>query len=78
VLVTNLPASVQPDSYLASSDSQSNDKPSELSDAELAELFAEADAERIKSALPRMNPELRQVAEAALKEIEATDKPKGR
>ncbi len=78
VLVTNLPASVQPDSYLASSDSQSNDKPSELSDAELAELFAEADAERIKSALPRMNPELRQVADAALKEIEATDKPKGR
>lgn len=78
VLVTSLPASGQPDFYLASSDSQENDKQGELSDAELAELFAEADAEQIKSALPRMNPELRQVAEAALKEIEATDKPKGR
>ena len=78
VLVTSLPASGQSDSYLASSDSQGNDKQGELSDSELVELFAEADAERIKSALPRMNPELRQVAEAALREIEATDKPKGR
>jgi len=77
-LVTSLPAPGQSDSYLASSDSQGNDKQGELSDAELVELFAEADAERIKSALPRMNPELRQVAEAALREIEATDKPKGR
>lgn len=78
VLVTGLPASGQSDSHLAGSDSRATDKPTELSDAELAELFAEADAERIKSALPRMNPELRQVAEAALREIEATDKPKGR
>ncbi len=78
ILVTSLPASGQSDSYLASSDSQGNDKQGELSDSELVELFAEADAERIKSALPRMNPELRQVAEAALREIEATDKPKGR
>ena len=78
VLVTNLPAPNQPDTHLASSDSPGNDKPNELSDAELAELFTEANAERIKSALPRMNPELRQVAEAALREIEATDKPKGR
>jgi len=77
-LVTSLPAPGQSDSYLAGSDSQGNDKQGELSDAELAELIAGADAERIKSALPRMNPELRQVVEAALKEIEATDKPKGR
>jgi len=77
-LVTSLPAPGQSDSYLANSDSHGNDKKGELSDAELAELFADADAERIKSALPRMNPELRQVAEAALREIEATDKPKGR
>jgi len=78
VLVTNLPAPSQPDSHLASSDSPGNDKPSELSDAELAELFTEADAERIKSALPRMNPELRRVTEAALREIETANKPKGR
>src|SRR5262249_48670303 len=71
-LVTSLPASPQPDSHLASSDSRGNNTPGELSDAELAELFAEADAEQIYSALPRMNPELRQVAEAALREIETT------
>jgi hypothetical protein len=78
VLVTSLPESGQSDSYLASSDFQGNDKQGELSDSELAELFAEADAERIKSALPRMNPELRSVAEATLREIETTNKQKGR
>src|SRR5262249_29439012 len=78
VLVTGLPGPGQPDSHLANSDSLGNGELSELSDAELAELFAEADAERIRSALPRMNPELRHVAEAAIKEIEATDKLKGR
>lgn len=78
VLVTNLPATGQTDSHLASSDSTEDSQPVELSDAELAELFTEADADRIKSALPRMTPELRRVAEAALREIEATDKPRGR
>jgi hypothetical protein len=78
VLVTNLPATGQPDSHIASSDSPGNGQPSGLSDAELAELFTEADAERIKSVLPRMNPELRRVAEATLREIEAIDKPRGR
>jgi hypothetical protein len=77
-LITGLPAPGERDSHLASSNSQGDNKPAELSDAELVELFTEADAERIKSALPRMNPELRRVAEAALREIDATDKAKGR
>jgi hypothetical protein len=78
VLVTALPAPNKPDSNLAGSDSPGNDKAGELSDAELAQLFADADAEQIKLALPRMNPELRRVAEAALREIETGNKPKGR
>jgi hypothetical protein len=78
VLITGLPAPGQYGSYLAGSGSQVDNKSSELSDAELAELFTEVDAERIKSALPRMTTELRSVAEAALREIDATDKPKGR
>jgi hypothetical protein len=78
VLITSLPTPGQSDSYLSSSDSLRDDRPAELSDAELAELFTEADAERIKSALPRMNPELRRIAEVARREIDATDKPKGR
>ncbi|MGE0133125.1 MAG: hypothetical protein AB7U82_34035 [Blastocatellales bacterium] len=79
VLVTALPSANQPDSRLASiASAKNNNSSDELSDAELAELFADADAERIKAALPRMNPELRRIAEMTLREIETPNKPGNR
>lgn len=79
VLVTALPPANQPDSRLASiASAKNNNSSNELSDAELAELFADADAERIKAALPRMTPELRRIAEMTLREIETPNKPVNR
>ncbi len=79
VLVTMLPPASQPDSRLASiAPAKDNNSSNELSDAELAELFAEADADGIKAALPRMNPELRRIAEMTLREIEMPNKPSNR
>jgi hypothetical protein len=78
VLITSLPVSGSADSHLVNSDFQDKGNPGELSEAELAELFTEADPERIKSALPRLSPELRPVAEAVLREIETPNNLKGR
>jgi hypothetical protein len=72
VLVTTLPEPSKPDAHLAgvwrTIDGVSSDA---MPDAELAELLAEADSEKIRAALPRMNPDLRHVAEGVLTEIEA-------
>lgn len=72
VLVTTLPEPSKPDAHLAGAgrtiDGFSSDA---MPDAELAELLAEADSEKIRAALPRMNPDLRRVAEGVLAEIEA-------
>lgn len=80
VLVTTLPAAEaetnlarHPKSLLAEADPSAN--PNELSDEELVELMAEADSVRIRAALPRMQPELRKVAQAVLTEIEQEKKP---
>jgi hypothetical protein len=77
VLVTTLPEPTRPDSHLASSELL-NSKGTDLSDTDLANLLAEADAGRIREQLPRMNPELRRVAEMVLKEIEVSDKARSR
>jgi len=71
VLVTTLPEPNKAGSYLAGGDRAQDDQAQEaIPEAELAELLAEADPEKIRAALPRMNPELRRVAQAVLKEIE--------
>jgi len=71
VLVTTLPEPEKAGSYLAGGDRAQEDHSEEtVPEAELAELLAEADPEKIRVALPRMNPELRRVAQAVLKEIE--------
>ncbi len=67
VLVTTLPESEGSSPHLA----EAGVKEGNLSDDELAELMAEADPARIRAALPRMSPELQQVAQAVLNEIEA-------
>jgi cytoskeletal protein RodZ len=73
VLVTALPEADKSDSHLADR-SNGDDPPETLPDAELAQLLAEADPTQIRAALPRMNPELRRVAEMVLREIETTGK----
>ncbi len=82
VLVTTLPAveaetnlARAPKALLGEADPNANANPNELSDEELAELMAEADPVRIRAALPRMQPELRKLAQAVLTEIEQEKKP---
>jgi hypothetical protein len=70
LIVTTMPESDEGDSHLA----EDGRRKSELADQDLAELITSADPARIRAALPRMNPELRQIAQAALKEIEETGK----
>lgn len=71
VLVTTLPEPSKPDAHLASAGQMKDELSSDaMRDAELAELLAEADPEKIRAALPRMNPDLRRVAEGVLAEIE--------
>ena len=70
VMVTTLPQSAETDSRLAESKSSKDD----FADPELADLMTSADPARIRAALPRMTAELRQIAEAVLKEIEAERK----
>jgi hypothetical protein len=71
VLVTTLPEANKSDSHLAGADRlKDEERQIALPDSELAELLAEANPEQIRAALPRMNPELRRVAEMVLKEIE--------
>ncbi|HZF38907.1 MAG TPA: hypothetical protein VE715_08790 [Blastocatellia bacterium] len=45
-----------------------------LGDQDLADLITSADPARIRAVLPRMNPEPRQIAQTALKEIEEAGK----
>jgi len=67
VLVTMLPDSSRSDSHLAGSGAGEGS----LTEEELAELMTTADPARIRAALPKMNPELQQVARALLNEIES-------
>ncbi|MGH8596421.1 MAG: hypothetical protein ACREXT_07175 [Gammaproteobacteria bacterium] len=68
-----MPETERADSHLANR-SNLDDQPDALPDAELAQLLAEADPAQIRAALPRMNPELRRVAEMVLREIETAGK----
>ena len=67
VLVTTLPESEGSSPHLA----ETGVKEGNLTDDELVELMTEADPARIRAALPRMSPEMQQVAQAVLNEIEA-------
>ena len=67
VLVTTLPESEGSSPHLA----EAGVKEGNLTDDELVELMTEADPARIRAALPRMSPEMQQVAQAVLNEIEA-------
>ena len=68
VMVTTLPEPGRPNLHPERSDTTDQGL---LTDTELAELFANADPEMIRAALPRLNHELRRVAQTVLKEIEA-------
>lgn len=70
VMVTTLPDSDEANSHVA----EDNRRRNEFSDQELAELISSADPARIRAALPRINPELQQIARMALKEIEGVGK----
>jgi hypothetical protein len=70
VMVTTLPEVDEAGSHPA----EGNERKNEFSDQELAELMTSADPARIRAALPRMAPELRRIAQMALKEIEAAGK----
>jgi len=70
VIVTTPPESYEADSHLA----EGNRRKNEFADQELAGLITSADPARIRAALPRMNPDLRQIAQMALKEIEGAGK----
>jgi len=65
VLVTTLPSAASTDAPVAS---QAEATSPTLTDAELADLFSASDPARIRAALPRMTPEIRQMVERALKE----------
>jgi len=67
VMMTTLPVTIKSDSHLAEGKTSQD----EFADKELAELLTTADPAQIRSAMPRMTPELRQIAEMVLKEIEA-------
>jgi hypothetical protein len=71
VLVTDLPKEIQgadPEPPL-----QKDKDDSSLGDQELANLLTEGSPDQIKSALPRMTPEFRKIAEAVLKEAANSD-----
>jgi hypothetical protein len=70
VMVTQLPESAEADSNLAAAKPLKN----EFADQDLVELMTSADPARIRAALPRMNAELRQIAEMVIREIEAAGK----
>ncbi len=70
VLVTDLPRAAGRDRQ-----SQPAQPPTEeICDAELAEILKSDDPERLRTALPRMIPPLKSVAEQVLREIEAEKK----
>ena len=62
VLVTDLPDEVSDESRLA----QNKQSATGLSDDELATLFSEGSPDKIRAAMPRMTPEFRRLAEAAV------------
>lgn len=66
VMVTTLPRET-PDSHLAHAEAREE----RLTDDELVKLMTEADPARIRAALPKMSPELQQMARQVLKEMEA-------
>jgi hypothetical protein len=70
LMVTMMPEPDEADSHLAGGNQSKN----EFADQELAELITSTDPARIRAALPRMAPELRQIAQTALKEIEEAGK----
>ena len=65
VLVTTLPTAASAAAPVAIN---TNQIPASLTDAELAELFSSSDSTKIRAALPRMTPEIRQMVERVLKE----------
>jgi hypothetical protein len=67
ILITTLPSEKKAESLLAQTEETSD----EVSDQEVATLLTKADPAQIRAALPRMNPELRMVAQAVLRELEA-------
>jgi hypothetical protein len=66
-LVTDLPKEAQGVDPQSTEENQAGGG-SALSDEELANLLSAGSPEQIRAALPRMTPELRQIAEAVLKE----------
>ncbi len=60
VMITDLPASVE------GSDASTLNSTSDLTDEELTRLVTEGTPAQIRAALPRMNPELRRIAEQVL------------
>lgn len=67
ILITTLPPEKKAETLLA----QTEETSEEVSDQEVATLLTKADPAQIRAALPRMNPELRMVAQAVLRELEA-------
>ncbi len=70
VLITDLPKEVRGVDPQPGADDGGE---SSLGDEELARLLTGGSPEQIRAALPRMTPELRQVAEAVLRETNNTD-----
>ncbi len=60
--MTDLPDEVSDESRLA----QNKQSATGLSDDELATLFSEGSPDKIRAAMPRMTPEFRRLAEAAV------------
>lgn len=70
VMVTTLPQADDGNSHLADGKLLKSD----FVDQELADLMTSADPARIRAALPRLNPELRRIAEMVIKEIDSVGK----
>ena len=68
ILITTLP-SEKTEELLALNKKEDQ---TDVSDEEVATLLTQADPTQIRAALPRMNPALRQVAQAVLRELEAS------
>ena len=66
-LVTDLPKETQGVDPRPTEENQGDGGPA-LSDEELANLLSAGSPEQIRAALPRMTPDLRQIAEMVLKE----------
>lgn len=69
ILITTLPSEKKADMFLVQNEPDGKSE-QDVSDQEVATLLTKADPAQIRAALPRMNPELRLVAQAVLKELE--------